>query len=65
MKFTPHLEVWVHTQNVYVRLSVQLDAHYMYSLFLYILHDMFRVLYEPILRSTNCSVQPYVSVIVV
>jgi hypothetical protein len=26
----------VHLGNVYVRLSVQLDAHYIYSLFLYI-----------------------------
>jgi hypothetical protein len=48
----------VHPGNVYVRLRVQLDAHYMYSLFLYILLDMFRVLFAPILRSTNCSVQP-------
>jgi hypothetical protein len=27
----------VHLSNVYFRLRVQLDAHYMYSLFLYIL----------------------------
>jgi hypothetical protein len=52
------VHVSVHLGNVYVRLTVQLDAHYMYSLFLYILFYMFRLLFAAILRSTNCRVQP-------
>jgi hypothetical protein len=48
----------VHLGNVYDRLGVQLDAHCIYPLFLYILLCMFRVLFALILRSTNCRVQP-------
>jgi hypothetical protein len=52
--------------NVYVRLRVQLDVHgfigILYSSIF--LLNMFRVLFAPILRNTNCSVQPQICVMV-
>jgi hypothetical protein len=56
----------VHLGNVYVQLKVQLDVHvficiiYSSIFFLY----KFRVLFAPIIRSTNCRVQPYVCVMI-
>jgi hypothetical protein len=48
---------------IYVQLKVQLDVHIMYSLFLSISSFVSGAI-APILRSSNCSLQPKVCVMV-
>jgi hypothetical protein len=59
--FSPNRALGNSIMYVYVRLKFQLDVHGFICILLssIILLYMFRVLFAPIFRSTNCRVQPW------